>query len=381
MPEFLQRKLVVSFIDNSVNYNTIGSKSYNVFFPYYDSLPSVPSNQSGTTTMASNSDLEWHLSELKRHCRFCANVISEGKYSFPCNKNTVLLAKMGIKVDDDTKDVHPPIVCLSCRTKAAQFSDKVNSALKVFKWTAHTGQSCAVCLLFRTQKKGGRPRKKQKNRGRPSSLVSRIMSSAPKSWRGSSPLIVSRFLQTAAIAMQDLQCTLCSCIVDQPLETPCRKLVCASCITTFVSTCDDHASFPCPSCKESHEINDSSFPAASEVVVKVLGQLLVSCDQCSAVVALKNLQQHLSSGCRQTSQTSSPSKITVGQILTRPLNSPPTRAEKEAAARVVKRMLCSGQATRNVVMLPTAGQVEINNKNIIHIHFISVSNIHIHTHK
>lgn len=97
--------------------------------------------------------------------------------------------------------------------------------------------------------------------------------------------------------------------------------------------------------------------------MEVLGQLLLSCDneQCSEVVALKDLQLHLASGCTQNTQLQS--NITVSQLLSRPLSSPPTTVEKEAASRIVKRLMHSspsGQATKNVITLPTAGQVGIH---------------------
>ena len=59
--------------------------------------------------------------------------------------------------------------------------------------------------------------------------------------------------------------------------------------------------------------------------------------------------------------TFSTSKLTLRQILSRPLTSLPTTAERKAATSVVKRIIATtdGEATRlqNVVKLPTAGQV------------------------
>ena len=205
------------------------------------------------------------------------------------------------------------------------------------------------------------------NRGRPLSFTTRIMRDAPRSMKYSVPLQPSRFLPTTYVAIEDLQCNICNCIVDQPVETPCRKHVCSLCIAHLFRSCDGVASFPCPSCKEVHEISDSSHPSANEMVVKVLGELLLTCDEmsCSDIVALKNLRKQVTSGCKfDTYNTFSPSKLTVRQIISRPLTSPPTSTEKIAASRVVKRMLgCSNEPSTStspsgpVIKLPAAGQV------------------------
>ena len=79
--------------------------------------------------------------------------------------------------------------------------------------------------------------------------------------------------------LDDLQCRLCSCSVDQPVQASCRKLVCSACIVSLLNlrSCD-LASFLCPFCKESHEITATSFPAATEVTMTVLGDLFLTCN-------------------------------------------------------------------------------------------------------
>ena len=148
------------------------------------------------------------------------------------------------------------------------------------------------------------------------------------------------------------------------MQTPCGKLECAVCITTLLSK-SDIDSFSCTSCKEVHII-DASYPAASDVLLKILGELLLTCDSpsCSTLVALKNLKEHVMSGCKLTTPTFSPSKLTIQQITSCPLTSPPTNAERRVATNVVKRLMCSSTShvasipgIAPVVKLPTAGQV------------------------
>ena len=283
-----------------------------------------------------------HQRELERHCRVCACVLGTKPSSCLEEKNRELLKKLGITVENDRPDVHPTQFCLTCRSKAIQYSDTVKSSLVLFEWTPHTQQDCEVCSYFSRQKKGGRPKKERKNRGRPKTdsvqgVIQRMARTDLPSYRVSCPLSIS---PSSTISLANLQCSLCNNVVDQPVQTPCRKLVCTTCVLHLLQSCNlNH--YPCPSCKEAHTIDTAAFPEASTVVMSVLGDLLVKCDrvECTQVVALKHLRRHLASGCSDRAPTFSPSKLTVAQILSRPLTSPPTSAERKAATSVVKRIM------------------------------------------
>ena len=111
----------------------------------------------------------------------------------------------------------------------------------VLRSCGKTGKTCT----------GGRPKKTKMNRRRPLSFTTRTMRDAPNSMKSSIPLQPSRFLLTTFVAIEDLQCSICNYIVDQPVETPCRKLVCLLCIIRLFRSCDDVASLLCPSSVES----------------------------------------------------------------------------------------------------------------------------------
>ena len=92
-----------------------------------------------------------------------------------------------------------------------------------------------------------------------------------------------------------------------------------------------------------------------------MGALRVHYDNplCSSVVELKRFKEHVDSGCQKHVATFSPSKLTVEQILSRPLQSPPTATEQKAAASVVKRMCATSPSEQSssskVVKLTTDG--------------------------
>lgn len=90
--------------------------------------------------------------------------------------------------------------------------------------------------------------------------------------------------------------------------------------------------------------------------MKLVGSLLVRCEHpgCGEAVQLQQLRSHLESGC-QVSGAPSPSKMSIGQALSRPLDAPPTSAERKLATSVVKRLMHASPTP--VVSLSTAGQV------------------------
>ncbi len=143
----------------------------------------------------------------------------------------------------------------------------------------------------------------------------------------------SRFPPPASsLSPQDLQCTICRCILDRPVVFPCQKFVCAEYVVQRIRRTDAPV-VTCSCCDGMHEISSFVSPAP-EVILKVLGSLLIKCDrtQCSEVVALKNLRTHMEAGCQGTAATYSPSKLTVAQLLSRFLTSPLTTMERMMTA-------------------------------------------------
>ena len=313
-----------------------------------------------------------HESKLQEYCRVCARKLRKKEYKYSCTSNIGLLRSCGVEVGNDQRHIHPEFFCASCRSKAKRFAEgkQVQNSLNISEWKEHIDPGCIVC----GENKGGRPVKEIGERGRPregsnKKIASQILLQAPESFKSGSPLHLSRFLPPSSVSLTDLQCSICSNVADRPLETPCKKIVCSVCISGLIIQ-SDLAAFSCPSCKGTHNVTESSFPPASEVVMKVLGGPLVNCEVCNSVVSLRSLKGHISSGCT-TVATYSPSKLTVGQITSRPLFSPPTQAERKAATNIVRRILASnsppgpsGLSSQQVVKLPTAGQVRYIIQNI-----------------
>ena len=310
-----------------------------------------------------------HEDQLKRHCRVCAKPFARNEYKYSCSANPdVLKVTLGKKMQLST-------LPRSATHATPRHSDKrkdgyIDSTLEVHEWTEHPtvdSVQCSTCDFFRSQKRGGRPKRTQKNRGRPStssnrSLADTVESQAPPSWNTPEPLQPSRFLPPPSVSLEDMQCSFCDCIADSPVVMPCRKIACARCVGDGIRKSKER-SLHCPCCKSHHEIVDASqFPPVSEVTLKLLGSMLLKCDRCdcSEIVELRKLREHLESGCRKGMVTYPAPKLTLEQVLSRPLTSPPTTVEKKAAAMVVKRLFAeakAGPSSSSVVQLPTAGSV------------------------
>ena len=310
-----------------------------------------------------------HQQELDHFCRVCAKIIRKG-YKHKCSESGTLLKCFSIDVASDDCNIHPSQYCHNCHSTAKRLEKAggvAESSLQAHTWSPHTDNECEVCCVTSALHSAGRKKKDATKRGRPKkesrkAMANDLLKNAPESWKVAQPLSLSRFLPPASnVSLTDFQCAICMHVVDQPIETPCRKLLCVDCISTSLLT-EDHLNpheLPCPSCKECHSLTTTSFTPASEFTLKILGGLLLSCDHplCSAIVSLKFLKLHVQSGCKVTETTFSPSKLTIGQIISRPLLSPPTSAEQKAAANVVKRLIQTSPATgtTSVVKLTTEG--------------------------
>ena len=212
----------------------------------------------------------FHEAELQRHCRVCAKPFSTNEYQHPCSENKDILEVLGINIAQDTPEVHPTMFCHLCYSKAQRSKKKwVNSSLEVHEWTKHPHSKdaiCETCEFFMRQKKGGRPTRASKNRGRPKHdsnryIAEAIRSNAPPNWRVSEPLELSRFLPPAAnVSLQDMHCAFCMCIANQAVTTPCRRIVCAKCISSYIRDSKESCLLQCTALLATHHTQSVPLP-------------------------------------------------------------------------------------------------------------------------
>ena len=315
-----------------------------------------------------------HEQELKNFCRVCARKLSKG-YKHKCSNSGTLLERLGVQISKDESTIHPPFYCHNCHNTAKRLErdSGAESGIVVHSWSAHSA-GCEVCTMSSPLHLGRRKRKAAVKKGRPSTdsrkgVANAINRNAPETWKMTESLSLARFLPPSSnLQLSDIQCAICHNVVDRPVTTPCGKLLCGECISSRIRELDADE-MQCPSCSNMHSITPTTFVPASDLILKVLGELLLHCEQpsCSAVVTLKHLREHVESGCKTTSSEFSPSKLTVGQMLSCPLQSLPTCKEQKAAANVIQRLLhtptqSDTQATPSVIKLSTDGTVRHKQK-------------------
>lgn len=186
----------------------------------------------------------------------------------------------------------------------------------------------------------GRPRKNT-----PGELVTRLQALAPASYFPtlSTPLTPSPSIETL--------CSICTMVLDRPIELGCGNMVCLLCCTRWL-TISDGVDCPCCYCP----ILDHT-QSPSRVTMAVLGSQLVECDRgCNRTVRSEQYQQHLSSQCQAFFEhsTLSPSRTSIQDVLDRK-ESQTTPAERKVAANLIKRLMAESDG--QILRVPSRGQV------------------------
>eukprot|EP00731_Ephydatia_muelleri_P011283 Em0006g177a len=86
--------------------------------------------------------------------------------------------------------------------------------------------------------------------------------------------------------LQQLKCPLCLEVVKQPLELPCKALVCAKCIRQWIVVSAD---VQCPCCYDTAPLLLNPAPT---LVLNILGDVLVHCAVCSRDIRAKSFDDH-----------------------------------------------------------------------------------------
>ena len=228
------------------------------------------------------------MEALSKYCRVCAKPLARFKVSYRCaDRSDALERTFGVAIKEDNPDVQPPSFCHSCynvlvRSQKAKEENRVYTpTVQLFAWSAHTEDSCTVCDYFRKASCGGRPRKQKI--GRPSttsthSAITHLYTIAPPSLFNTADLhSLAIHSRTSSVSSDDLMCHLCSSVVDRPIQlTTCNRLVCMRCLCTSLR----ENGFLCPCCSSDHLHDLNTMVQPSPVVMKVLGDLQVTCNKC-----------------------------------------------------------------------------------------------------
>ncbi len=177
----------------------------------------------------------------------------------------------------------------------------------------------------------------------------------------------------SGIDASNVSCSICTEVYRCPVQLQCGTLVCAACCSQWVQV---SAGVSCPCCF-AHQLDDTNIQPPTSVVSDLLGSLWVECtaEGCTKVVKARNLRKHLKSGCKHYSETStdSPSRVSLRDILSQPMTTPTTPAEKMVLRSFFRREEASNP--HRTVTVETAGQVLYTHATLFtaYIQFVSVA--------
>ena len=105
--------------------------------------------------------------------------------------------------------------------------------------------------------------------------------------------------------LADLECNICTQILDGPVELPCGNIVCANCLCEKL---DQKREMVCPCCPTEYLLEHTHITPANTLVQKVLSNLTVICIECGGLVKASAMEKHAEAKCQTHTIPISPSR-------------------------------------------------------------------------
>ena len=310
-------------------------------------------------------DASYHLCNLANHCRLCGTAFPRRCRDKKRKEDIadLVLACHHVDVTDEDEQVYPEYICYRCCSQMRTMSQSkgkkyTNPSVMLFEWLPHCSD-CKVCHHFATSKKGGRPKKVTKNRGRPSGETTSQTVAHIRGIAGPSHVSAAvdpSYVHNPPIDCSKLLCHLCHLVVNGPVQSVCEKVVCAGCLINSLMTSGPNTC--CPSCNT--PVSTVHFKKCQGMVCDVIASLQVKCRRgCHLSIPMEQLESHEEScGLTVSPQPprSSRSDMTIRDMLAAPVDAPLCHDEKIACTHLVRRALQESKSPDTLV-LKTGGQV------------------------
>ncbi|KAL5515436.1 hypothetical protein EMCRGX_G000600 [Ephydatia muelleri] len=187
--------------------------------------------------------MEHHITKVKERCRVCGRFLVEAREkktrnSYICQEFAAdLYTVFTINTSNDIVNTHPPCFCYLCKLvldkcllHVAQDQQQLTPfrCIVPFEWKPpHTAVDCGIChpnpLRDKTSPPCGRPATHS-----PQKIIAGIRAIAPPTESLQDDHLLGSSNNPAIL--EQLQCPICLKILHQPLELPCRALVCTACL-------------------------------------------------------------------------------------------------------------------------------------------------------
>ena len=104
--------------------------------------------------------MEYHQSELQKHCRICGGRLHSSKAKYRatvyqaeafCNE---IQKAFGVTINSDSPTVHPRSFCKACKVTMGRLLDAKTKgvpykcSIKVYEWGEHMEENCKVLVHF-----------------------------------------------------------------------------------------------------------------------------------------------------------------------------------------------------------------------------------------
>ena len=277
-------------------------------------------------------NLEFHMRTLDNLCRTCGNRALTFKQKMNKShriryvyKYTKLIADyFGIDPSADCVTVHPDKICSSCYNGMMTYKrspkavvHQVNRATAVELegvWTGYkhsnSVDSCAPCLKFIGQMKGGRPKAVSVPKRLPFDIT---MDDIFNHLYSNEPIIDTNsfyFPSRTEAQKQNDTCQVCKSVF--PLRTvyfpACEHMFCSKCVSTLFKV-KLTSEIPCPTCRTITPFSQICKPNLQ--ITTRLRDLVVACSNCNKSASLEGMVLHICQGSTKNIQEilSSPSLL------------------------------------------------------------------------
>ena len=190
-------------------------------------------------------DQTFHSECLEKLCRVCGCYLQHSRAVYRCGDHKDDLLKVfSIDHSSDTEGIHPPYFCERCKAVivkavAAAKNEKIYlHSVTVFAWSGHKQSDCQVCDQVVVSKKGGRPKKTRKNRGRPTAVsahtrLEQLQTNKQESYipgQVERSTLVYFVPSSLGVQQSDLECPVCTTLLDRPVQVSCGAVLCTECV-------------------------------------------------------------------------------------------------------------------------------------------------------
>eukprot|EP00731_Ephydatia_muelleri_P003359 Em0001g3359a len=235
--------------------------------------------------------MEHHITKVKERCRVCGRFLVEAREkktrsSYICQEFAAdLYTVFTINTSNDIVNTHPPCFCYRCKLVldkcllyVAQDQQQLTPFRSIvpFEWKPHTAVDCGIChpnpLRDKTSPPCGRPATHS-----PQKIIAGIRAIAPPTESLQDDHLLGSSNNPAIL--EQLQCPICLKILHQPLELPCRALVCTACLIEWfkVFNC---SGVKCPCCFHDTPITAPQLKAAPLLIQTLLRDIVLQCQTC-----------------------------------------------------------------------------------------------------